>query len=310
MGLLVLFCLCLGCVGSSFGEKLYGAYNYGTEIIVAQYDSDCSTTKTIATFPDLYFVIGNKCTFDQDKGIMYAYAVNSTSEKKFIYGISLTTGEIISTASPPGVDLRTLLMAFDPNSGQLVCTGFTVRGFWNQYLIDPTTGEGPIVNSVDGTNYGTFLGVASGFDPINSIQWAPANNVTSNLYYQIGLGLDGSTHMILELYSASTPVYSGNSDGTMYAWGYTGKRVTQKWSLSDNQTIFVAQVKSSWLQDDSGVSVYVPETNTMYGILDNGDPDVDYFLAGVDVNTGATKSAVFLNEAVRPWCLGYVKTLS
>ena len=220
MGLLVLFCLCLGCVGSSFGEKLYGAYNYGTEIIVAQYDSDCSTTKTIATFPDLYFVIGNKCTFDQDKGIMYAYAVNSTSEKKFIYGISLTTGEIISTASPPGVDLRTLLMAFDPNSGQLVCTGFfqfsyshqifcvltnqktfgqvllcevfgisillTQRSFFFEFQVLSLfsfvtsicrTGEGPIVNSVDGTNYGTFLGVASGFDPINSIQWAPANNV-------------------------------------------------------------------------------------------------------------------------------------
>ena len=51
---------------------------------------------------------------------------------------------------------------------------------------------------------------------------------------------------------------------------------------------------------------YSTETDTMYSVLDNGRPDVDYFLVGIDVNTGATKSAVFLNEAVWPWCLGYV----
>mmetsp|Transcript_5739 Transcript_5739/g.7472 ORF Transcript_5739/g.7472 Transcript_5739/m.7472 type:complete len:310 (+) Transcript_5739:39-968(+) len=306
MGLLVLFCLCLGCVGSSFGEKLYGAYDFGSGMVVAQYDSECSTTKNVSYFPDLFFAVGNKCAFDQDKGIMYSYAENSTAQKKFIYGISLTTGEILSTTSPPGNNLRAPQMAFDSNSGKIIFTADDSNGFWQQYLVNPRTGRGQNVNSVNGTNYSPFLGAGSGFDPVNSIQWIPAADLTMGTSNQLGLGLDGSIYLVLDQNSGSTPVYSGDSAGTMYAWGYTGKRVTQKWSLSDNQTIFVAQVKSSWLQDDSGVSVYVPETNTMYGILDNGDPDVDYFLVGVDVNTGATKSAVFLNEAVWPWCLGYV----
>ena len=125
MGFLVLLCLYLGCVGTIFGEKLYGAKDLiDTQgIAVVQYDSESSTTKTLSTFSDLNATKPNKCTFDQDKGILYAYAQNITSQKGFIYGISLTSGRILSIAPPPGNDLISPQMAFDSNNGQLIFTG-------------------------------------------------------------------------------------------------------------------------------------------------------------------------------------------
>ena len=46
----------------------------------------------------------------------------------------------------------------------------------------------------------------------------------------------------------------------------------------------------------------------MYSVFNDGT--ADYSLVGIDVNTGATKSAVFLSEADWPYCLGYVNDLS
>ena len=128
MGSLVLLCLYLGCVGTIFGEKLYGAKDIPGDfgIVVVQYNSESSTTKTLSTFSDLNAESPNKCAFDQDKGILYAFAQNITSQKSFIYGISLTSGRILSIASPPGNDLQSPQMAFDSNSGQLIFTGFSL----------------------------------------------------------------------------------------------------------------------------------------------------------------------------------------
>ena len=126
MGLLVLLCfLCFGCVGSIFGEKLYGVNSpgRGAGVTFIQYDSDCSTTKNVSYFSDLYFHEANRCAFDQDKGIMYIFADSTTIKEELIYGISVTTGEILSTASPPATIPGTPQIAFDSNSGQLIFTG-------------------------------------------------------------------------------------------------------------------------------------------------------------------------------------------
>ena len=43
----------------------------------------------------------------------------------------------------------------------------------------------------------------------------------------------------------------------MYSWGYSKKRLTEKWTFTDTEPIVVADVQSSWETIFNGVNAFV-----------------------------------------------------
>eukprot|EP00008_Paramoeba_atlantica_P009030 CAMPEP_0201475952 /NCGR_PEP_ID=MMETSP0151_2-20130828/1252_1 /ASSEMBLY_ACC=CAM_ASM_000257 /TAXON_ID=200890 /ORGANISM="Paramoeba atlantica, Strain 621/1 / CCAP 1560/9" /LENGTH=278 /DNA_ID=CAMNT_0047856169 /DNA_START=208 /DNA_END=1044 /DNA_ORIENTATION=- len=272
-----------------------------------RYDTESSVITKSSSFPDLtLFTTESPCAISPE-AIFYVNALNLTEQTYSIYGISLYNGTILTVDPSPTGIIGVPQLSFNSNQHEIIFTSQNPQnGNWDQYVIDPNSGFSYIKNSFVESKFLPSGTLGSSFDPINSIQWTPASQ-GGGTRYQVGLALNGTVFLVKDPGLGKTPVYSDLSDGTMYAWATDehNNRVIEKWGPLDKHTVLQTQVQSSAWEFENGSIGFILKANTIYGTFSIESPGTkDYFLVGIDLESGATKSAVLLSQDTIPWCLG------
>jgi len=281
------------------GVTLVGLSDFGNLALV-NWDTQCSTITQISSISNLVLSTANKCAYDNRNLILYFYATNITSNVKSIYGVDTESGQIISVT--PTINYHHFHMNFDPNSGKLVVAGMaTTSSNWTQNLVTIGTGDTQFLNTLT-NDFGAFLGEGSGLDTINGIQWFPSYRASNSQSYQVGMALAGGIFTVLDPNNGGSPAWLGGKDGTIMGLGYNGSRTIVQWTPSSSTTSLTMGVKSSWDIDYNGQNIYDPTTGVAYSILDNGAPYLDQYIAGINIQTGLTYSAVLVAPDMYPWC--------
>jgi len=275
--------------------NILGVYDAGSSLAVVQYETDCSIMTNIGSVA-MTIETANKCAYDAKHDILYAFGSDSTGAKS-VYGINGTTAAITSVTPLP---FHSVHLDYDPITGNLLVIGADTTGT-AQYYLTIGSGELKFLNAVP-PQYGNFLGEGSAFDDVNGIQWYNAFDNVAFVSYQVGLQVIGGVYQVVDNNNAGTPAFTGSSDGGMIGLGYDGNRTIVRWSSSSSSTAVTSKVVSSWDITYNSQNTLDIASNVLFAVLDNGTPDVDQFLVGIDMTSGRTRSAVLVAPNMYPWC--------
>jgi hypothetical protein len=306
-------------LGGAHAGNILGVYNHGGGMSVVQYSTDCSVITDIGTVA-VTIATANKCAYDPKNDILYAFASDGTGPRS-VYGISGSTAAITSVTPLP---FHQVHLDFDPNTGKLLVIGDNTSGLMAQYYLEIGSGNLQLLNNVP-SRYGNFLGEGSAYDYTNGIQWYNAFDQVGLNSYQVGLAVKGGVYQVLDPNNGGTPAYTGSPDGSMVGLGrmlplplpslplsllfdllsfegYDGNRTIVNWSVRSASTEVTSKVLSSWDITYNSQNTLDVASNILFAVLDNGPPYLDQFLVGIDMTTGATRSAVLVAPNLNPMC--------
>tara|TARA_R110002050_G_scaffold283398_1_gene431787 strand:- start:89 stop:565 length:477 start_codon:yes stop_codon:yes gene_type:complete len=142
--LLVLSLTCTVCLASIIRveNKADSEANTNT-VYVYEYPvgSSFPTDPPLSTLPSIGSVATNKCTIDNDNKIMYFFGYDYKEADYFFYGLSLTTGAIVSKTTVPTTSAGDIpaygKLNYNKNSGKLLFTALDQDvSTWSQYSIE------------------------------------------------------------------------------------------------------------------------------------------------------------------------------